>query len=67
MSFHGTEDILRQLQSTLLQAGNAGTDPCRHAVFGVADAAVSSDSGRLASDLQHERKTKGKSIKERYL
>lgn len=35
MSLHGTENILRKLQSTLLQAGNAGKDPRRYAVFGV--------------------------------
>lgn len=43
MSLHGTENILRKLQSTLLQAGNAGKDPRRYAVFGAEDAAVSSD------------------------
>jgi len=34
MSLHGTENILRKLQSTLLQAGNAGKDPRRYAVSG---------------------------------
>lgn len=28
------KNILRKLQSTLLQAGNAGKDPRRYAVFG---------------------------------
>lgn len=67
MSLHGTENILRKLQSTLLQAGNAGKDPRRYAVFGTEDAAVSSDFSYLAFDLQHEREAKSKSIKERYL
>ena len=67
MSLHGTENILRKLQSTLLQAGNAGKDPRRYAVFGAEDAAVSSDFSYLAFDLQHEREAKSKSIKERYL
>ena len=61
------EHILRKLQSTLLQAGNAGKDPRRYAVFGTEDAAVSSDFSYLAFDLQHEREAKSKSIKERYL
>lgn len=64
MSLHGTENILRKLQSTLLQAGK---DPRRYAVFGTEDAAVSSDFSYLAFDLQHEREAKSKSIKERYL
>ena len=63
MSLHGTENILRKLQSTLLQAGNAGKDPRRYAVFGTEDAAVSSDFSYLAFDLQHEREAKSKSIK----
>ena len=67
MTLHGTENILRKLQSTLLQAGNAGKDPRRYAVFGTEDAAVSSDFSYLAFDLQHEREAKSKSIKERYL
>ena len=52
MSLHGTENILRKLQSTLLQAGNAGKDPRRYAVFGTEDAAVSSDFSYLAFNLQ---------------
>ena len=67
MSLYGTENILRKLQSTLLQAGNAGKDPRRYAVFGAEDAAVSSDFSYLAFNLQHEREAKSKSIKERYL
>ena len=63
MSLHGTENILRKLQSTLLQAGNAGKDPRRYAE----DAAVSSDFSYLAFNLQHEREAKSKGIKERYL
>ena len=51
MSLHGTENILRKLQSTLLQAGNAGKDPRRYAVFGAEDAAVSSDFSYLAFNL----------------
>ena len=41
MSLHGTENILRKPQSTLLQAGTCGKDPRRYAVFGAEDAAVS--------------------------
>ena len=67
MSLHGTENVLRELQSALLQTGNAGKDPCSHAVFGAADAAVSSNFGYLAFNLQHEGEAKGESIKERYL
>ena len=51
----------------MLQAGNAGKDPRRYAVFGAEDAAVSSDFSYLAFNLQHEREAKSKSIKERYL
>ena len=50
-----------------VQAGNAGKDPRRYAVFGAEDAAVSSDFSYLAFNLQHEREAKSKSIKERYL
>ena len=39
MSLHGTENILRKLQSTLLQAGNAGEDPRGDALGRPADAA----------------------------
>ena len=67
MSFYGAENVLRELQSALLQAGNAGKDPPGHAVFGTEDAVISSDSGYLASDLQYEGEAKGESIKERYL
>ena len=67
MSLHGDQDLLFGLQSALLQAGNAGKDPRRYAVFGTEDAAVSSDFSYLAFDLQHEREAKSKSIKERYL
>ena len=58
MSLHGTENILRKLQSTLLQAGNAGKDPRRYAVFGAEDAAVSSGAGGVASGVSYKRKIK---------
>lgn len=60
MSLHGTENILRKLQSTLLQAGNAGKDPRRYAVFGAEDAAVSSDFSYLdlICSMREKRKAK---------
>ena len=74
MSLHGTENILRKLQSTLLQAGNAGKDPRRYAVFGadilqrsLISRAITMQISYLAFNLQHEREAKSKSIKERYL
>ena len=67
MSLHGTENILRKLQSTLLQAGNAGKDPRLYAVFGAEDDAVSSEFSYQAYNLQNEREAKSKGIKERYL
>lgn len=53
MPVYGAQDVLRELQGALLQAGDAGEDSAGDAVFGTADAAVSSVSGDVASDLQH--------------
>ncbi len=63
MSLHGTENILRELQSALLQAGNAGKDSAVMRFSWAEDAAVSSDFSYLAFNLQHEREAKSKSIK----
>ena len=67
MPARGQQALLLKLPHPLLQAGNAGKDPRRYAVFGAEDAAVSSDFSYLAFNLQHEREAKSKGIKERYL
>ena len=59
MSVYGEQNLLRKLQSTLLQAGNAGENPAGDALFGTQDASVSSSSGSVAFDLQQTRKKKG--------
>ena len=59
MSVYGEQNLLRKLQSTLLQAGNAGENPAGDALFGIQDASVSSSSGSVAFDLQQTRKKKG--------
>lgn len=66
MSLHGTENILRKLQSTLLQAGNAGKDPRRYAVFG-AEMLLYHPILAIWHLICSMREAKSKSIKERYL
>lgn len=54
MSFHGTQNVLRKLQGTLLQTTDAGRDPQSHAVFRPTDVIVSSGIGDVASDMFDE-------------
>ena len=56
MSIYGRKNVLCELQSALLQAGDEGEDSSGHAVFRTENAFLSSGAGGMASGVQRERK-----------
>ena len=52
MSIYGRKNVLCELQSALLQAGDEGEDSEGYAVFRTEDASVSSGTCSVAFDMQ---------------
>ena len=51
MPFYGEQNVLRELQGALLQAGNARKDPRGNALFGTADDIPQTGHRNAAFDL----------------